>query len=470
MLIDKLEEYSKEGVYPFHMPGHKRQGITMPEPVSIDITEIEGFDDLHHPREILREEQERIAGIYHSSRSYILVNGSSCGNICGIFDACNCNDKIIIGRNAHKSVYHGAILRRLQVAYVTPQVTEENVATIVGVAGYRQVMDENPDAKAIMVTSPTYEGFVEPLQEIVELAHSRKMAVIVDAAHGAHLGFHSYFPENPVESGADYVIMSLHKTLPAMTQTAVIHVNASETRIEDYLHMFQTSSPSYVLMGSVSKCMNFLEEKPDIFEEYAKKLEEFYRNTRDLKALSIWPVSGDENICLARDPSKIVIGCNGYITGPQLAKTLRQDYKIETEMSSFDYVLAMTSVMDTEEGFHRLNEALHELDKTFITEKGLKNVDRSQQQPKSRGIVYGKKVMEMYEAKDRQIQQIAIDDMENVLGKVCGSIVAIYPPGIPICVPGEEIGSAQLNLIKDAMAAGLTVTGLAEDKYLEVVN
>ncbi len=470
MLIDKLEEYSKEGIYPFHMPGHKRQGITMPDPISIDITEIDGFDDLHHPREILRKEQERIARIYGAKRSYILVNGSSCGNICGIFDACRCNEKIIIGRNAHKSVYHGAILRRLQVAYVTPRVTEENVATIVGLQGYREAMDENPDAVAIVVTSPTYEGFVEPLQEIVKLAHSRNMAVIVDAAHGAHLGFNSYFPENPVKSGADYVIMSLHKTLPAMTQTAVIHVNATETRIEDYLHMFQTSSPSYVLMGSVSKCMNLLEERPELFEEYVKNLKEFYESARALQALSIWSESGDENEYKDRDPSKIVICCNGYITGPQLAQILRNDYKIETEMSSFGYVLAMTSVMDTKEGFHRLRQGLREIDNKTVNGDDLGVVDKSHIQGKSQGIVYGRKVMEMYEAKDRSIYQVALDDRTSLIGKICGSIVAIYPPGIPICVPGEEIAEEQLNLIDQAIEAGLTVTGLAEDKYPEVVN
>ncbi|MBR1573187.1 MAG: aminotransferase class V-fold PLP-dependent enzyme, partial [Lachnospiraceae bacterium] len=387
MLIDKLEEYSKEGIYPFHMPGHKRQGITMPDPISIDITEIDGFDDLHHPREILRKEQERIARIYGAKRSYILVNGSSCGNICAIYDGCKCNDKIIVGRNAHKSVYHGAILRRLQVAYVTPRVTEENVATIVGLQGYREAMDENPDAVAIVVTSPTYEGFVEPLQEIVKLAHSRKMAVIVDAAHGAHLGFNSYFPENPVKSGADYVIMSLHKTLPAMTQTAVIHVNATETRIEDYLHMFQTSSPSYVLMGSISKCMNLLEEKPELFEEYVENLKEFYESAIALQALSIWSESGDENEYKDRDPSKIVICCNGYITGPQLAESLRKNYKIETEMSSFGYVLAMTSVMDTKEGFHRLLQGLREIDNKIMNGDDLGVVDKSHIQGMSQGIV-----------------------------------------------------------------------------------
>ena len=130
-----------------------------------------------------------------------------------------------MGRGSHKSIYHATWLRQCQIVYTYPKVSPIGMIEGTPVAEYEQAIKDHPDAGAIVVTSPTYEGMIEPLDEIVALAHARGIPVIVDAAHGAHLGFDPYFPKSPLESGADLVIMSLHKTLPALTQTAVLHVN-----------------------------------------------------------------------------------------------------------------------------------------------------------------------------------------------------------------------------------------------------
>ncbi|MCR5144517.1 MAG: aminotransferase class V-fold PLP-dependent enzyme [Lachnospiraceae bacterium] len=454
MLIDKLREYSKEDVYPFHMPGHKRINYGMPDAIGIDITEIDGFDDLHNARGIIEGEQERLAEVYDSKQSYILVNGSSCGNIAAIFDACKVNEKIIVGRNCHKSVYYGCILRRLQVVYTMPEVSHQGIVTGTKIEEIARVIEENPDARAIVVTSPTYEGYVEPLEEIVRLAHDNKMKVIVDAAHGAHLGFDKYFPENPVKSGADYVIMSMHKTMPAMTQTAVIHVNTWDRKIDTYLRMFQTSSPSYVLMASISQGMNYLEENPDLFENYGNLLRDFYEKTKGLK---IFDILQDKN----RDPSKIVIICKGGLSGKDLEEILREDYRIQVEMSSFNYVIAMTSPMDTPEGLDRLAQALEDMDLTYG------DIENDYDTIAFEDVFTSDKKLEIYEPLDSERELINI--FKSGENRISAGMVSLYPPGIPICVQGERITAEQINLIKEALEAGLTVTGLEEKTLVEVV-
>ena len=225
MLDHKLRELADSDFYPFHMPGHKRQQTGLEDPYAIDITEIPGFDNLHDPQGLILEAMERMAGLYHAKKSYLLVGGSTCGNLTAVFSALPQKGCILMGRGSHKSIYHAAWLRQCRIVYTYPKVGQIGMIEGTSIAEYEQALQVNPDIGAIVVTSPTYEGMIEPLDEIVALAHARGIPVIVDAAHGAHLGFDPYFPKSPLESGADLVIMSLHKTLPALTQTAVLHVN-----------------------------------------------------------------------------------------------------------------------------------------------------------------------------------------------------------------------------------------------------
>jgi arginine/lysine/ornithine decarboxylase len=334
-------------------------------------------------------------------------------------------------------------------------------------------MAEAPHAKALVVTSPTYEGMTEPLEEIAALAHHHNMAVIVDAAHGAHLGFHPYFPPSPVATGADVVIMSLHKTLPSLTQTAVLHycgqqerdssTGVSRQRIEEYLSYFQTSSPSYVLMASICRCIRFLREQPQAFATYAELLQEYYEKFEKLKYFDISCKPG-------QDPSKIVIDTSKTsLTGQALMERLEQDYHLEPEMASFSYVLAMTSVMDTRQGMDRLYNALKELD----AEEDGKPIRLKDQKSRSTDYLqelYAKpvKVMESWEAADRKHRIVPIIKAE---GQVAAKEVALYPPGVPLLVPGEVIKKKQLLLLSEAQDMGLTVTGTEgkDKKGLSVV-
>ena len=451
MLEQELLNYTKSNVYPFHMPGHKRQGCFGADPNQVDITEIHGFDNLHEPEGLLLDMMKKAARLYGSRKSFLLVNGSTVGNLAAIYSVTHQGGTIIMGRNCHKSVYHGAQLRQLKICYTNPKVSSEGVILGTPMEEYCRAIEECPDAEAIVVTSPTYEGMVEPLNEIVKLAHKHHMVVIVDGAHGAHFPFHKVFPPSPLESGADIVVMSLHKTLPALTQTALLHVNkdapVGDDVVQSYLSIFETSSPSYVLLSSIDRCLSFLEQSENAFSSYVDELRNFYAKCEQLEHLRI--MSSPQ-----QDMGKIVIVTGGAnISGYELQRRLREEDGIELEMASFYYALAMSSVMDTREGFDRLWQGLLRIDATC---------EKRQNRLFLADDLYGtrEKAMELYEA-------VASDKKlcpwSEAFGKVAGEMVSLYPPGVPVLVPGEVITERSLEILNQALEEGLQVTGLREE-------
>ncbi len=470
-LEEKLQGHHEADVYPFHMPGHKRQVSWLCEPYCYDITEIDGFDNLYEAKGILGQLQAKAAQLYGSSAAHVLVNGSTVGNLAAIFATTNPGDSIIISRHCHKSVYNACLLRQLRVSYVLPQLSDIGLIEATPLSEYERAIVENPTAKSIVVTSPTYEGIFEDLTAIAALAHKYGMYLIVDSAHGAHLGFTPSTRElAPVKSGADLVVMSLHKTLPALTQTALLHVCCGAEKLEEkvarYIEMFQTSSPSYLLMASVEKCLNFLENGQAEFEAYERRLEEFYQRAEGLKniRLTISPTNH-------RDLGKLIIDTTGLekVTGRQLKTILREQFNLELEMASFGYALAMTSVMDTEEGFERLLAALKCVDEEYAPREDVKNADAASANasgtdanpnlPVNLSSLYHTplKSMDPYEASLAQHTKLRLADAQD---KVCAVIVSIYPPAIPLVVPGEVFTEEKVKVIEEALRFGLDVTGV----------
>lgn len=419
-LEDKLKEL---GTYPFHMPGHKRNkkfGITGSE---IDITEIDGFDNLHCPKGVIADIEKDLEKIYKSKKSLISVNGSSMGIMSAIFAVCNRGDKIIVARNCHKSVFNACMLLELKIIYIEPDYDSTN--------GYYmrlsqetadKAIRENPDAKAMIITSPTYEGFISEIECDIPL--------IIDAAHGAHLGL-GYFPKYP---NGDIVISSLHKTLLSLTQTAVINIynDALTSRVKIYNDIFQTTSPSYVLMNSISICADYvLKNRRDFCV--------FYENLCDLR------LADTENlrIMYTDDISKIIVSTAGTdISGNDLAEILRDKYKIEVEAYYKTYVLLMTSVADEKERLEYLKKALEEIDEGLICK--YEELIKKPPCPK-------------------KIMQIKIDDegeeteIDESIGKVSNEFVYAYPPDIPIIIPNEIISTEAIRYIKDSAKNGVNI-------------
>ena len=362
-LYKELENYGKSDFYPFHMPGHKRNKACIEGdfPIERDITEIDGFDDLHHSEGILLEAQNALSRMYGTRKSFFSVNGSTAGILTAISASVKKGGQILVARNCHKAVYHAIYLRELVPTYIYPQSDNDlGINGSISVSRVERYLEENPKIEAVLITSPTYDGVVSDVRKIAETAHKHGIPLIVDEAHGAHFRFSDYFPVSAADLGADVVINSLHKTLPSLTQTAILHINgklANRRRIKKYLDMLQSSSPSYIFMASLDACVDFLDGKcEEAFELYVERLQKFREELKPLQHLQILRTEH-------YDISKVVIStANANITSPELADRLRKEYHLEMEMTGGTYVLAMTTVADTQEGLDRLKSALLEID------------------------------------------------------------------------------------------------------------
>ena len=423
MRLDRALEHLER--YPFHMPGHKRNpafGLTGSD---IDITEIDGYDDLHAPTGVLARLQEDIAALYGATASYLSVNGSTCCILATISALCRPGNEILIARNCHKAVYNACFLNRLQVHYVEPEFDPATgFYTRVSQAALEAALSAYPGVTAVVVTSPTYEGYISRLHCTVPL--------VVDAAHGAHLGLAPWLPGR---MEGDAVICSYHKTLPALTQTAGVQVYdpTLAPKIKRYMDMYETSSPSYVLMNSVAK-MAAVVADPAVFALLQAGLKKLY----ELPLQHLRLIRAD-------DPTKINIStqhCN--IDGNALADRLRAR-GIEPEMSDRIHVICMATVGDTAAGFDLLAHALTEIDGTLAPgEWSAAPLPLPPQHRQSWQVPPGEPL-----------------PLPQAVGRIACETVFAYPPGVPMIVPGEEITQAFVQAVQTAKNSGTVLHGTA---------
>lgn len=470
-LYDKLTELEYEDILPMHMPGSKRNSelMSMPDPVKMDITEITGFDNLHNATGIIKECAIEAARIFGADETCLLVNGSTAGVMAAICGATHGGDKVLVARNVHRSVINALYLGQLNPEYIFPEMKypEAGIYGAVKPEDIEEAFKGSSDIKAVIITSPTYEGIVSDISAISEIVHRYGAVLIVDQAHGAHFGFNEEFPESAVRQGADAVITSVHKTLPALTQTALLHINRGRIdadRVKMFWNMFQSTSPSYILMGSIDNCVTILKEKGEyLFKKYVERLKKLRNEIDKLKYINLLPVD---------DISKIVLLVND---GGEFARQLRQIYKIELEMASEKYVIAMTSMGDTDEGYARFLQALREMDREEyqIQSAGFQSIDDNMKckdgqcsgvqysgvQSSNRELVHPEIAMSIYEALNSPTE---MSDFDNSVGRIAGEAVCIYPPGINLVNPGEVITEGVVNALKAGLKDGLEILGMSE--------
>lgn len=523
-ILSKLDKYKDENIVPMHMPGAKRNKELielymgdMGNPYEKDITEINGFDNMHNAETIIKDAFDEAAELYGADESWYLVNGSTAGNMSAICGVTHKNDVVIMARNCHISVYNAVILNELNPVYIYPEYDEEygyykgitlkEIKFIVD--KYSSDHDRN-DIKAVILTSPTYEGNVSDIKSIAEYLHQYNIPLIVDEAHGAHFNFSESFPQSAVKSGADVVINSVHKTLPSLTQTAIIHINygiVDVERIRRYWNIYQSTSPSYILMSSIARSLSIVKNDGDkLFAEYVDKLTILRNGLSELKHIRL--INTD-------DISKLVLG---YKDAKWLYDTLFYKYKIQLEMSSIKYVIAMTSIFDSQEYYDRFLAALKEIDEELDNRvlAALKEIDEEIDESISkydREDILNSKVdkdldnrfnsihngeadnrlnyssisnqdngnkINVADFRDEQALTIAqafnrrdlsgCDEIqmnnEKIYGKISGESVYVYPPGIPILCPGEVITRKIIAILEAAGEAGLEVVGVKEGALL----
>lgn len=487
-MLGKLEAYSKENIVPMHMPGAKRNRELIgryiddvSSPYDIDITEIDGFDNMHNADGIIKMAFEKTAALYGADESLFLVNGSTAGNmaaICGVTDK---GDSIIVARNCHISVYNAIILNELDANYVYPQYDDEyGYYKGISLREIKDTVEKNEsmgkDIKAVVITSPTYEGNVSDIKNIAAYLHEHNIPLIVDEAHGAHFKFSCEFPQTAVEQGADIVINSVHKTLPSLTQTAVMHINygyVNVSKVKRYWNIYQSTSPSYILMGSIDRCMSIIEKDGEyLFENYISKLKILRNKLGQLKNIKL--IDSD-------DISKIVIGCDN---AKKLYDILLNEYGIQLEMSSLKYAIAMTSIFDSAEYYDRFYNALCEIDRRYNA-NNINNSANNNQNYAERYNIFNntssiKKAdikVNIADFKNEALMSIAkalnegdkngydkiMMNDSSLYGRISAKMVYVYPPGIPILCPGEIISENVVNIISKAIDNGLEVVGLELD-------
>lgn len=380
--------------------------------------------------------------------------------------------EIILARNCHKAAYHGLLLRDMKAHYLYPQLIEEGFL-------YKSVMpeqvealyDKYPKSKGVFLTSPNYDGVVSPIREISRIVHSHGGILIVDEAHGAHFGLSRNFPESAVTQGADIVIQSLHKTLPSFTQTGLLHLCSSriqKERVQKYLGIYQTSSPSYLFMSTMEQCIEMIEKERDsLFFGLSQNIDKFLNTVKDLVHIQVLNERFERDKDIYQfDKSKLIISTYGTnVSGKELSDRLLKQYHLQMEMACEHYVLALTSICDRQEGFQRLAKALLQIDKELQDDfqepiaKGLEIF-----WPKEENIAFS-----ISEAEEAKKERVPFHQCEN---KVSGEFLYLYPPGVPFVVPGEYITREMIEQINHYKEQGLSILGCMDDTltYLEVLR
>lgn len=466
-LLDELKDYSEKNIYPCHMPGHKRHAFDhIPQDIArIDLTEVEGTDELHDPSGIILEAERFAALQLGADESFFLINGSSSGVLAAVSSCTDKGGRILMARNSHRSAYNAVYLRELDPVYVFPEVMEMPcIPEAVSADEVRKALDENPDIQAVLIVSPTYEGRLANIRAVAEAVHEKGIPLIVDEAHGAHLSFDEESRADAIRSGADIAIQSVHKTLPAPTQTAVLSVKGSlvdRVKLRRFLSIYQSSSPSYPLMAMTDGCIRYMADNRALIPAFKDNFEKLLKRLEVCDKLIFRPFAGELHSCMADYGKLLICTETAGISGTNAAKVLREKYGIETEMACPGYVLAMFTVCDDKAGFEKVLNALLEFDKDPIL-----SGNAGCRHSFDKDLPVPVRVMKPADAVDSENETVPLSE---AAGRVCADIISMYPPGIPILVPGEEISDAHRDHIIRCIREGYNIKGIG-DGFVSVVK
>lgn len=471
-LVEGVLKYIKEKNVPFCMPGHKA-GLGFLETVQgkelyknfikADITEVDGLDNLHCAEGIIKESQQLLSEYYGSVKSYFLVNGSTSGNLAMIFSSFNEGDKIIVERNCHRSISNAIIMRKLKPVYIKNEISSQYDAPFpLDKEHFLRIINKNKDAKGIIVTYPSYYGICLDLSYVIQISRQYNMKVLVDAAHGAHFGACKSLPENPLKLGADMVVMSAHKTLPSLTQTAFLHVgrNIDVSKVDFYVSAFLSTSPSYMLLCSMDYARFYIKEYGD--NKYEELIKLCVYNREKINSLGKFYILGQNDLKITSenqtvdnneyimDLTRFILNVPKGYSGHKLLKYLRIN-KIQAEMSDSRNVVLIFSPFNNQKDFQKLYIALKNCDMDTLKVEYINLIDYDM--PIA--------LMYPYEIMDSKKTMLELSKSE---GETSAVAIVPYPPGIPIVMPGERIGANTIAVIEYYIQAKVTVLGIEEGK------
>ncbi|MBK3495172.1 aminotransferase class I/II-fold pyridoxal phosphate-dependent enzyme [Viridibacillus sp. YIM B01967] len=474
-LFEALVQYVQQDVTPFDVPGHK-MGAQMNSlkmvlgemTMRMDVNSMKELDLLSHPQTVIKQAQELAAEAFGADYSYFLVNGTTVGILAMIIATCKPGDTILVPRNGHKSVMNGLILSGAKPVFIRPEVDHHfGISHGISIANVKKAMYEHPEAKVLFITYPTYFGSMSDLQEICCIAHEQDITVIVDSAHGAHLGFMSDELIDPMSAGADAVTVSMHKTGGSLTQSSMLLLKKDRIapdKIQKVLNMLQTTSANYLLMSSLDAArreitlygkQRYSDLKPVVDE--AVKAIESGSCYEVLKARYL-----KEHFNQSYDWTKLVIRVNGIgLTGFEVYTVLKEKYGIQMELAEGYVIMAVITSSDTKESIGKLVFALKDIEKnlgksttvisTYVTADQVNEL-----------------VLSPREAYYAEHESIAI---EAAIGRISADSLMIYPPGIPLVIPGELISHDVLQQYRYyCQTLGNVLTEAKEANHITVIK
>ena len=469
-IYEALQEFRKMRVVPFDVPGHKR-GRGNPELamllgdrcVNMDVNSMKPLDNLCHPVSVIREAEELAAEAFGAAHAFLMVGGTTSAVQSMILTVAKRGEKIILPRNVHRSVMGAMVLCGAVPVYVNPDSDVElGIPLGMSVASVKKAIQDNPDAKAILVNNPTYYGICSDLRAIVQLAHQNGMYCIADEAHGTHFYFGDGLPVSAMEAGADMAAVSMHKSGGSLTQSSMLLIgpNIQEGYVRQIINLTQTTSASYLLPSSLDiSRRNLALRGKETFAEVIR-LAEYARREINLiggyYAYSKEICNGDSVYDF--DVTKLSVNTlNIGLAGIEVYDLLRDEYGIQIEFGDLGNILAYISIGDRPMDIERLVSALSEVRRRF----GKTKTNLFTQE-----YIEPDVCVSPQEAFYAEKESLPIDATE---GRICSEFVMCYPPGIPILAPGERITKKILEYIAYAKAKGCSMTG-TEDAAIERLN
>ena len=465
MILDYLKARAVKGIYPFHMPGHKGNTdyFLDIDHVMMDITEVRGADNLRQPEGIIKDVEHKMARAVGAYRSFMLVNGSSAGMIAALLYAAGDGESVVMARNSHVSSCSGLALCGARPVYVWPSVTPYGFAGGISPKDVEAALVKAKDARAVVITSPTYEGICSDIEEIAKIAHSYGALLIVDEAHGSHFGCHPVFPESAINC-ADIVVQSLHKTMVAPNQAAVMHAGKAvdTSRLKECINLVQTTSPSYITMAMIERCADIMSD-PANFERFARTLTSFRASLKVLENIELVDDSIRKSYNVHDiDISKLVFAVKRG-SGADIYSILLEQHKLELEMHGLVHAIALTSLADMPEGFSRLYYALRDLDTQLMSADTKVSGFAGLHQSVGRAeLACAPRVAQL-----RPSQKCKLED---AAGKICAVPVTPYPPGIPLLLPGEIIDESAIQHLKRLASQDIMIIGVVDGEVKVVEN
>lgn len=455
-LFDALETYRKENPVSCHVPGHKNGTVChdkgtniFQQLLQIDATEVEGLDDLHAPEGAILEAEQLLSKLYKSQKSYFLINGSTCGNLAMVLGNCGVGDVVLVQRNCHKSILHALMLAKATPVFLQTNINNDwGTAEGLSVNIVQKAIKAYPQAKAIILTYPSYYGIGENLEAIISLAHKHDLTVLVDEAHGAHFIGREPFLKSSLAYGADYVVQSAHKTLPAMTMGSYLHVNDKVTnykQVELYLQMLQSSSPSYPIMASLDLARSYLGTLSDDDLLYTKTtICEFKRELNKISGIRV--LQHEEG---AYDILKVTIQTDGTYSGYQLQSALRK-YSIYSELADMKNILLVLPILKVGQTFS--------YDRIISSMEKAVELLKEENQEKQDFTVLLEEVEELTQLElsfaEMMTRKTKCVSFSEAIDCIVAETIVPYPPGVPYMIKGEKITAKKMAGLEQMLQYG----------------